>query len=187
MLRKTILIIFFAWLLALTGCRKSQIESELKELNSKKALSQRKLDSYYNEYAALEKQSKELAVKAQIQRDQAAGLLKDNFMAVACMASVGYSLSKENLFWEEANQAINAGAVLCVAAAILSDVFRTQVTNLVAALEQSSNTIKNLETQIKSLKPEIDEKAQIWGDEKAVLDSLSTKIERLQTELRQLQ
>jgi peptidoglycan hydrolase CwlO-like protein len=172
------------------GCgviRKNQITAELEKLEPQKEASKRRLNEINQKINSLETDAGRLRANIKNRSNLTLGYMKDHFIAVACMASVGYSVGTDNLFSKEVNDAINTSSFLCVLGVIFSEDFRNEVAGVVDTINEADREIKSLQAQIKNLDATLATGYEVRKNEEAVYDSLSTQVASLKSELAQLE
>jgi len=170
-------------LATLSGCRKSQIESELKELEPQHALAQQQLDEADRAISSLQTRTNELATGIRNRNTQTGAYLKEHVLAVTCMAAVGYSVGTDNVFSDDVNKMINAGSLLCVVGVVFSEDFRNEVSAVVETLESSSKEIKEMRAELTSRGSELNAAKLARVPRKKQLDEINARIQSLQAEL----
>lgn len=184
------LVIALLGVTGLTGCpiiRKNQIRTELEKLEPQKATSERRLNEINQKINALQNDARSLQAGIKNQSSRTLSYMKEHIVAVACMASVGYSIGKDNLFSKEVNDIINTSSVLCILGVIFSEDFRNEVSVVVDTINKSDEDIKAWQSGIKNLNATIAAGYEIRKKEEAVYDSLAEKVKSLKSELAQLE
>lgn len=184
-IKKAILIVSLLSTIGLIGCdnKKRVLQERLDQLKMQRSISRHKLDGVEQTISSLQDELNNLTEKLQTRRSGIATYMNDHKAAIACMAAVGYSLGKDNVFSDEVNDIISAGAGLCVLAVILNPKFRSEVSAAVDELSRADADIKNFQAEINSIKPKIDAERRELTNEKSTFDALSEEIQRVESEL----
>lgn len=172
------------------GCnsfRIKAIKTELENLEPKKAASEKRVNQLDEKILRLESDVKTLQSNIRKRADWTLSYMKENAGTVACMASVGYSIGKDNLFSEDVNEVINAASVVCAIITIFSEDFRNNVIQVVDAIDESDKAIKTWETQIAKINQNLKSEYGFRKQEQEIRQSLDTEIRALKTELAQLE
>ncbi|HSE15609.1 MAG TPA: hypothetical protein VLB46_01065 [Pyrinomonadaceae bacterium] len=182
-MNKNLGLLLLIGLFVLTGCKKWQIEADLKRLSAQQGTSQQELNRFDNAISSLRDEASQVEAQIRTRNSQTGAYLKNHVLAVTCMAAVGYSVGKDNLFSDEVNDMINAGTFVCVAAAILSEDFRNEVAQVVGTLERTSKEIKGLQNELASVRSKLAAELEARAAEQKRYDDLAQKIRSLRAEL----
>lgn len=170
----------------LSGCRASQIKSELKKLETQRASSEERLAEIDDDISTAQTEIKQIETQIQERSNATAAYMQEHVLAITCMAAVGYSVGDDNLFSDEVNDIISAGTFLCVAAAILSEDFRTEVAQVVETLDDASTEVKGLQSQLPPLRSRLTVALKSRSEEQQTLNEIDAKARTLQAELERL-
>ena len=170
----------------LSGCRAAQIESELKQLKTQRASSEKRLAEINGDISTVQTEIKQVEAAIRERGNATAAYMQEHVLAITCMAAVGYSVGEDNLFSDDVNKMINAGTFLCLAAAILSEDFRTEVAQVVGTLDEASTAVKNLQSQLPPLRSKLAVVLKSRSEEQQTLNEIVAKERTLQAELDRL-
>jgi septal ring factor EnvC (AmiA/AmiB activator) len=173
-----------------SGCpylRKKQIRAELEKLSPQKETSERKLSEIGQKLETLKSSAEELEKNIKNRANWTLSYMGQHKLAIACMASVGYSIGDDNLFSDDINEIVNTATVLCIGSVIFFEDFRNEVIEVVGTLEKSDKAIKDWQAQLERTNKVIAEGVEIWEEEKAIYNDLSAQVEKLENELAELE
>lgn len=172
------------------GCnnfRIKEIKAELEKLESQKTISEKKLNEINGKILLFENDVKTFQSNIRKRSDWTLSYMKENAGTVACMASLGYSVGKDNLFSKDVNDLINAVSVVCAVVAIFSEDFRNNVVQVVNTIDESDKAIKTWLIQIEKINENLKIEYGFRDKEQEIYQSLNNEIKTLKNELTQLE
>ena len=125
---KTVFIVVLMSVIGNRGCdgKRKALRERLDQLRLQRDISKHKVEGIERTISSLQDELNASTENLRTRRSAVAEYMNDHKTAIECMAAVGYSLGRDNVFSDEVNDIIRAGAIVC-GLLMLDEQFRSEV------------------------------------------------------------